>query len=110
MGPQCDKHYVCGEALVIGSHVCFSKARFSWREGFVDNVLEVYSLFDGKDCKVGYLRKDLAVQADAYDGLCACVVEIYSAQSEVAAKQQKFHRIKGCCVAEIIDIHSVRIE
>ena len=70
-------------------------------------MLEVYSLFDGKDCKVGYFPKHLAVRDDAYDGLCACVVEIYSAQSEVASKQQKFHRNKGCCVAEIIDIHSV---
>ena len=32
-GRQCDKHYVCGEALVIGSHVFFRKARFAWREG-----------------------------------------------------------------------------
>ena len=53
-GCQCDKHYVCVEALVIGSHVCFRKARFSWREGVVEDVLEVNSLFDGKDCKVGY--------------------------------------------------------
>ena len=48
---QCDKHYVCGEALVIGSHVCFLKAQFAWREGVVEDVLEVYSSFDGKDCK-----------------------------------------------------------
>ena len=60
-GRQCDKHYVCGEALVIGSHVCFRKARFAWREGVVEDVLEVYSWFDGKDCKVGYLPKHSAV-------------------------------------------------
>ena len=47
---------------------------------------EVYSSFDRKDCKVGYLPKHLAARAHAYDGLCARVVEIYSAQSEVAAK------------------------
>ena len=60
-GRQCDKHHVCRDALVIGSHVCFRKARFAWREGVVEYVLEVYSLFDGKDCKVGYLPKHLAV-------------------------------------------------
>ena len=52
--------------------------------------------------KVGYLPKHLAVWADAY-GLCAHVVKIYSAESEVTANRQKFHRNKGCCVALIID-------
>ena len=59
------------------------------------------------DCKVGYLSKHLAVWANAYDGVCAYVVEICSAQSEVAAKRHRFHCNKGCCVAEIIDSHSV---
>ena len=58
--------------------------------------LEVYSSFDGNDCKVGHLPKHLAVRADGYDGLCSRVVEIYSGKSEVTAKKQKFHRNKGC--------------
>ena len=66
-----------------------------------------YSLFDGVDFKVGYLPKHLAVRANAYNGLCARVVEIYSAQSEVADEQQKFYCNKGCSVVEIIDIQSV---
>jgi hypothetical protein len=102
-GRQCDKHLVCGEALVVGSYVFFRRAQFAWRAGVVEDVLEVYSSFDGNDCKVGYLLKHLAGRADVYDGLCARVVEIYSAESEVTAKRQKFHRNKGCCVALIID-------
>ena len=35
------------------------------------------------------------------------MVEIYSAQSEVADEQQKFYCNKGCSVVEIIDIQSV---
>jgi len=102
-GRQCDKHLVCGEALVVGSYVFFRKTQFAWRAGVVEGVLEVYFSFDGNDCKVGYLLKHLAVQADAYDGLCARVVEICSGKSEVTAKRQKFLRNKGCCVAFIID-------
>ena len=103
-GRTCDKHPVCGEALVVGSYVFFRKTQFAWRAGVVEDVLEVFSSFDGNDCKVGYLPKHLAVRADAYDGLCARVVEIYSGESEVTAKKQKFHRNKGCCVALIIDV------
>ena len=40
-GRQCDKHPVCGEALAVGSHVCFRKTQFAWREGVVEDVLEV---------------------------------------------------------------------
>ena len=30
-GRQCDKHLVCGEALVVGSYVFFRRAQFAWR-------------------------------------------------------------------------------
>jgi len=63
-------------------YVFFRKTQFAWRAGVGVYVLEVYSSFDGNDCKVGYLPKHLAVRADAYDGLCARVVEIYSGKSD----------------------------
>jgi len=48
-GCQCDKHLVCGEALVVGSYVFFRRAQSAWRAGVVEDVLEVYSSFDGND-------------------------------------------------------------
>lgn len=45
-GRQCDKHLVCGEALVVGSYVFFRRAQFAWRAGVVEDVLEVYSSFE----------------------------------------------------------------
>jgi hypothetical protein len=53
----------------VGSYVCFSKARFAWRDGKEENVVEVFHIKEGrKTCKVGYLAKFLAFSADRYDG------------------------------------------
>ena len=65
-GRSCAKHNCCGEALVrVGTHVCFRKTRFAWRDGEEEDVIEVYFLEDGlATCKVGYLPKHLAFRAD----------------------------------------------
>ena len=80
-GHSCGEHNVCGNALVQGgSYVCFGKARFAWRDGKEENVVEAFHVEEGrKTCKVGYLAKHLAFRADQYDGLCAHITEVYSA-------------------------------
>jgi hypothetical protein len=104
-GRSCNKHRVCGSQLREGRYVCFRKTRFAWRGGDEEDVLEVFHLESGiMGCKVGYLPKHLAARADRYDGLCACVVEIYSSnrtRCASIAKRQKYHRGVGCCVATI---------
>ena len=106
-GQSCGEHYVCGTALVrVGSYVCFGKARFAWRDGKEEDVVEVFHVKEGwKTCKVGYLAKHLAFRADQYDGLCARITEVYSGDQTVcenAAKQLKFHCNFRCCIAVII--------
>jgi hypothetical protein len=106
-GRSCGEHNVCGTALVrVGGYVCFGKARFAWRDGTEEDVVEVFHVKEGrKTCKVGYLAKHLAFYADRYDGLCARITEVYSGDQTVcenAAKQLKFHHNIGCCVAVII--------
>jgi len=106
-GRSCSEHNVCGTALVrMGGYVCFGKARFAWRDGTEENVVEVFHVEEGrKTCKVGYLAKHLAFHADRYDGLCLRITEVYSGDRTVcdnAAKRLKFHRNIGCCVAVII--------
>ena len=111
-GRSCAKHRCCGEALVrVGSHVCFRKTRFAWRDGEEEDVLEVIHLEDGlATCKVGYLPKHLAFRADQYDGLCARILEVYSSDSaecDCVAKRQKYHRKCSCCVAVILGMKDV---
>jgi hypothetical protein len=106
-GRSCPKHSCCGSALIrVGSHVCFRKTRFAWRDGEEEDVLEAYFIEDGlATCKVGYLPKHLAFRADRYDGLCARILEVYSsdkAETDCVAKRQKYHRKCGCCVAVIV--------
>ena len=106
-GRSCGEHNVCGTAVVrVGGYVCFGKARFAWRDGTEEDVVEVFHVAEGrKTCKVGYLAKHLAFRADRYDGLCARITEVYSGDRTVcdnAAKRLKFHRNIGCCVAVII--------
>jgi hypothetical protein len=106
-GRSCGEHNLCGTALVrVGSYVCFGKARFAWRDGTEEDVVEVFHVKEGrKTCKVGYLAKHLAFRADRYDGLCARITEVYSGDRTVCdntAKRLKFHRNIGCCVAVII--------
>ena len=76
-----------------------------WRGGDKEDVLEVFHLDSGiMGCKMGYLPKHLATQADHYGGLCACIVEIYSSNCThyaSIAKYQKYHRGVGCCMATI---------
>jgi len=104
-GRSCNKHRVCGSQLCEGSYVCFRKTQFAWRGGDEEDVLEVFHLDSGiMGCKVGYLPKHLAAQADRYDGLCARIVEIYSSNRTLCAsitKRQKYHCGVGCCMATI---------
>ncbi len=107
-GQSCGEHYVCGTELVrVGSYVCFVKARFAWRDGKEEDVVEVFHLKEGrKMCKVGYLAKHLIFCTDQYDGLCTRITEVYSGDRTVcdnAAKQLKFHCNIGCCVAVMND-------
>jgi hypothetical protein len=111
-GLSCHEHYCCGTTLLgAGSYVCFRKTRFAWRDGKEENVLEVYFLEEGlQTCKVGYLGKHLAFRADRYDGLCACIVEVYSddrAVCECVSKRHKYHHNFGCCVATILGMRDM---
>jgi hypothetical protein len=65
-GQSCSEHYVCGTTLVhVGSYVCFGKARFAWRNGKKEDVVEVFHVKEGrKMCKDGYLAKHLAFRTD----------------------------------------------
>ncbi len=83
-GCSCGVHNCCGTALLhVGSYVCFSKKRFAWSNGEEEDILEVYFLKDGvRTCKVSYLGKHVAFCADRYDGLCASILEIYTANRE----------------------------
>jgi hypothetical protein len=65
-GHSFGEHNVCGTALVrVGSYVCFGKARFAWRDGKEEHVVEVFHVEEGrKTCKVSYLAKHLAFRAD----------------------------------------------
>ena len=106
-GHSCGEHDVCGTALIhVGSYLCFVKARFAWRDGKEEDVVEVFHVKEGREtCEVGYLGKHLAFRANRYDGLCTCITEVYSSDQTVcenAAKRLKFHRNIGCCVAVII--------
>jgi hypothetical protein len=110
-GLSCDQHRLCGSQLCEGSYVCFCKTRFAWRGGAEEDVLEVFHLDSGiMGCKVGYLPKHLAAQADHYDGLCVRIAEIYSSDRTLCAgiaKRQKYHRGVGCCVATIEEMRGM---
>ncbi len=105
------KEVPCGSQLRVGKFVCFRKNRFAWRNGNDEDVLDVFVVKNGiQGCKVGYLPKHLAAWADRYDGLCDCIVEIYSgdrATCDNVAKRQKFHRNIGCCLAVILGIQDM---
>ncbi len=63
-------------------------------------MLVVYVVGDNTMmCKVGFLPHRLAVRADAYNGLYARIVSIYSNCSTNVLKWEKLWRNKGCCVA-----------
>ncbi len=46
-------------------------------------------------CKVGFLPQHLAVRANAYDGLYACIISIYSNCCTNVLKREKFLAKKG---------------
>jgi hypothetical protein len=74
-----------------------------YRKGREEDVLAVYVVGDSTTtCKVGFLSQHLAVRADAYDGLYARIVSIYSNCSTNMLKREKFWKNKGCCVAHVL--------
>ncbi len=104
-GRSCHKHDCCGSQLEVRSKVQLKKERLAYQDGGVEeDVLAVYCVADGAvGCKVGFLPQHLASKgADAYDGLYARVMEVYSVQSRNSTKRQKFHRNKGVAAAKIM--------
>ena len=109
MARSCGDHNCCGAVLVrVGSHVCFRKARFAWRDGKEEDVLEVYFLQGGlRTCKVGYLAKHLAFCTGQYVRLFASIVEVYSndhAVCDSVAKWQKYHHNFGKRIAIVLGV------
>ena len=91
--------------------ICFCKMWFAWRGGDEEDILKVFHL-DSRimGCKVGYLPKHLAAQADRYDSLCARIVEIYSSDRTLCTsvtKCQKYHRGVGCCMTTIEEMRDM---
>ena len=62
--------------------------------GDEEDCLVAYVIGKGvMTCKVGYLPRHLAIfWADDYNGMYACVVEVYSPRSLNITKRQKRHR------------------
>ncbi len=102
-GHNCPHHTCCGMQLQVGSKVCFRQEQLIYRKGREEDVLAVYVVGDNTmTCKVEFLPHHLAVRADVYDGLYACIVSIYSDRSTNVLKREKFWRNKGCSVACIL--------
>ncbi len=104
-GRNCRKHKICGEQLVPRSKVHFWKeTMISIIDGMEEDALAAYIVSDGfLTCKVGFLPRHLALCcANDYNGMYACVIEVYSPQSLNISKRQKHHRNHGCCVAKIL--------
>ena len=73
------KEVPCGSQLCVGKFVCFHKNWFAWHGGKDEDMLEVFVIKNGiQGCKVGYLSKHLAAQADCSNGLWAHIGKIYS--------------------------------
>jgi hypothetical protein len=99
-GRNCPFHFCCGMQLQVGSKVCFPRDRLIYCEGREEEVLEVYVMGDRTmTCKVGFLPQHLAVRANAYDGLYARIISVYSDRCTNVLKREKFWRNRGCCVA-----------
>jgi hypothetical protein len=97
-GRNCPFHDCCGMQLQVGSKVCFHRERLIYHEGREEDVLAVYVMEDCTImCKVGFLPQHLVVRANAYDGLYACIISVYSNHCMNELKRAKFNR--GCCVA-----------
>jgi hypothetical protein len=79
-GRERHAHKVCGAQLTPGSNVCFRRETYiSPTTGNEEDCLVAYVVSNGvMPCKVGYLPRHLAIRrADNYDGMYACVVEVY---------------------------------
>jgi hypothetical protein len=77
--------------LQVGSKVCFCQEPLIYRKGREEDVLAVYVMGDSTMmCKMGFLPQHLVVRADAYDGLYAHIVSIYSNRCTNMVKREKF--------------------
>jgi hypothetical protein len=102
-GRNCPHHACCGMQLQVGSKLLFRRERLIYHEGWEENVLAVYVVGDSMmTCKVGFLPHHLAVRADAYYGLNAHIVSIYSNRSTNVLKREKLWHNKGCCIARVL--------
>jgi hypothetical protein len=100
---NCPFHDCCGMQLQVGSKVCFHWEQLIYREGCKEDVLAVYVMGDRTMmCKVGFLPQHLAVRADVYDGLYACIMSVYSNRCTNMLKREKFYRNMGCCNARVL--------
>jgi hypothetical protein len=107
-GCNCPFHACCGMQLQVGSEVCFCREQLIYPKGWEKDVLAVYGVGDGTmTCKVGFLPSHLAVRADAYDGLYANIISIYSNNCTNVLKREKFWQNKGCCIACVLGNHPV---
>jgi hypothetical protein len=91
-----------------GEQDCFHREQLIYCKGREEDVLAVYIVGDCMMmCKVGFSPHHLAVRADAYDGLYACIISIYSDRSTHVLKREKLWRNKGCCIARMLGDHPV---
>ncbi len=102
-GCNCPFHYCCGMQLQVRSKICFLQERLVYRKVWEEDVLVVYVVGDRMmTCKVGFLPQHLSVRGDAYDGLYARIISIYSDRCTNVLKREKFWRSKGCCIARVL--------
>jgi hypothetical protein len=87
----------CGMQLQLGSKVHFHCERLIYCEGQEEDVLAVYVMGDCTiTCTVGFLPQHLVVRANAYDGLYALIISIYSNRCTNVLISEKFWRYRGC--------------
>jgi hypothetical protein len=102
-GRNCPFHDCCEMQLQVGSKVCFCRERLIYCEGREEDVLAGYVLGDRTmTCKVGFLPQHLVVRANAYDGLYARIISVYSDRCTNVLKREKFWRNRGCCIARVL--------
>jgi hypothetical protein len=102
-GHNCPFHDCCRMQLQVGSKVGFRWERLIYCKGREEDVLTVYVVGDcTMMCKVGFSPQHLAVRADAYDGLYAHIVSVYSNRCTDMLKREKHWRNKGCCVTHVL--------
>lgn len=105
-GRSCEKHLVCGEALIAPDVVLrFCSVQVEKQEGDGEEpAIAAYHVTGGVDCcRVGFLRRHLLKYRDEYDGRLAKVIDVMSATSESPSDRAKHVRNKGCCRATLIE-------